>query len=105
MGIANGYTKYKRYMKQSDGTYKLQSLWTSANTVHFDDGSTVQTNLGNIKGITSDLTCKDHSMAASMYSVNQVNTKVINMDNNVIYVSSFDASTGTLTTKSADYKG
>lgn len=76
MSITSGYTKYKRYAKLSDGTYKLVSQWTNANTVHFDDGSTAQTNLGAIKGITSDLAGESQNVAASIYAANQLNSKI-----------------------------
>lgn len=42
MAIDGGYIKYKKYMKQENGNYKLTSYHTSSNTVHFDDGKTAE---------------------------------------------------------------
>lgn len=42
MSVASGYLKYKRHIKQSDGTYKLVSHWTSAKTVEFANGLTLE---------------------------------------------------------------
>ena len=53
MSVLSGYQKINRYIKQSGG-YKKLSQWTSSQTVQMDDGHTLQTNLGNIKGITFD---------------------------------------------------
>lgn len=83
MSITSGYTKYKRYAKLSDGTYKLVSQWTNANTVHFDDGSTAQTNLGAIKGITSDLAGESQNVAASIYAANQLNSKINELNSSI----------------------
>ena len=52
MSILSGFFKTKKYRKTTDG-YKLESNWTSGNTVELDDGNTVQNNLGAIKGITT----------------------------------------------------
>lgn len=41
MSILSGFKKIKKYIKTSSG-YMLRSLWTSANTVEMDDGTTVQ---------------------------------------------------------------
>lgn len=47
MSILSGYKKFKRYILTGDG-YKLCSLWTSGNTVHLDDGKTLQTTINEI---------------------------------------------------------
>ena len=51
MSILSAFQKVKRYRKTESG-YKLQSQWTSSETVEMADGSTLEHNLGNIKGIT-----------------------------------------------------
>ena len=40
MGIVDGFVKFKKYKKTSDG-YKLQSEWTSSETVEMNDGNTL----------------------------------------------------------------
>ena len=42
MSIENGHSRYKRHIKQEDGTYKLVSQWTSSDTVHMEDGTTLE---------------------------------------------------------------
>lgn len=51
MSIAKGFQKIKRYRKTDSG-YRLQSQWTSSETVEMEDGNSLEHNLGNIKGIT-----------------------------------------------------
>lgn len=51
MSIVKGFQKIKRYRK-TDAGYKLQSQWTSSETVEMEDGNSLEHNLGNIKGIT-----------------------------------------------------
>ena len=64
MSILSGFLKTKKYRKTASG-YKLQSEWTSSQTVQMDDGNTLQNNLGAIKGITSSLTSTSSSYALS----------------------------------------
>lgn len=64
MSILSGFLKTKKYRKTANG-YKLQSEWTSSQTVQMDDGNTLQNNLGAIKGITSSLTSTNSSYALS----------------------------------------
>lgn len=66
MSILDGFFKTKKYRKTDSG-YKIQSEWTSSQTVYMDDGNTLQTNLGSIKGITSSLasTATNYALSAS----------------------------------------
>lgn len=52
MSIDNGHLKYKRHIKQSDGSYKLVSQWTSSDTVHMEDGTTLT---DEVKAIESQI--------------------------------------------------
>lgn len=52
MGILSGYKKFKRYVKTDTG-YQPMSLWTSADTVFFKDGSILENRFINMKGATS----------------------------------------------------
>ena len=64
MSILSGFFKTKKYRKTPNG-YKLQSLWTSSETVEMGDGNTVETNLGAIQGITSSLATENDNYALS----------------------------------------
>lgn len=77
------YTKYKRYAKLSDGTYKLISHWTSSNTVEFDDGNTAQTKLGAISGITDSLTADSPNVALSAAGGKNLQTQISELNSNL----------------------
>ena len=66
MSILSGFFKTKKYRKTDDG-YKLQSEWTSSETVEMGDGNTAEENLGAIQGITSSLasTSDNYALSAS----------------------------------------
>lgn len=75
MSILSGFFKTKRYRKTTDG-YKLESNWTSGNTVELDDGNTVQNNLGAIKGITTSTSVKEEGYAADATTVAALNNSL-----------------------------
>ncbi len=50
MGILSGFLKTKRYRKTETG-YKLQSEWTSSDTVEFPDGKTLTETMSNYRNI------------------------------------------------------
>lgn len=50
MGILSGFFKTKRYRKTETG-YKLQSEWTSSDTVEFPDGKTLTEKMSNYRNI------------------------------------------------------
>lgn len=54
MSILNGFSKVKRYRKTESG-YKLQSQWTSSETVEMNDGSILQDQLTAICGSLNGL--------------------------------------------------
>ena len=49
MAILSGWIKTRAYRKTADG-YKKESRDTSSETVYMNDGNTVETNLGDIRG-------------------------------------------------------
>ena len=79
MSILSGFFKTKRYRKTTDG-YKLESNWTSGNTVELDDGNTVQNNLGAIKGITTSMSVKEEGYAADLAIVNPTQRTLVTKD-------------------------
>ena len=80
MAILSGFKSFERYLKvptDNGNKYQLMSERTFAKDVIFDDGK----NLNN--------------------KVDKINTEL----SQALYIVSFNPSTGTLTTKSADYAG
>ena len=54
LAIKDGFKKYKRYIRLDDGNYILDSEWTHAATVEFDDGKTLVTKMEDLKKSVSD---------------------------------------------------
>lgn len=72
MSILSGYKKVKNYVETGSGK-KLISRWTSSNTVECDDGETVQTKVGAIKGITTSTSVTETGYAADATTVAALN--------------------------------
>ena len=70
MSILTGYTKVKNRILTSEG-FKLLSRWTSSNSLEFNDGSTAETKVGAINGISSSSTATAANIASSIGFVNQ----------------------------------
>ena len=75
MSILSGYKRFKDYIKTDNG-YILTSRRTTSDAVVMGDGTddtdTLESRLGGITGITSDLNCKDEGMVASMSLINRL---------------------------------
>ena len=56
MGIVSGFIKTKRYRKQSDGNYVLQSELTRPESVEWEDGTTLVTKMSSHSQNASDIT-------------------------------------------------
>ena len=56
MGIISGFLKTKRYRKLSDGSYQLQSEWTSSDTTEMPDGTTLSEKIKSHPQQASDIT-------------------------------------------------
>lgn len=82
MSILSGHKKYERYLKTNNG-YQLCSMKTYADSVHFSDGTTVQNNLGAIKGITDSLTATSSNVALSAAAGNNLQTQVSELNSNL----------------------
>lgn len=80
MSILSGFFKTKKYRKTDSG-YKLQSEWTSSETVEMSDGNTLETNLGSIKGITSSLASPSNNYALSASAGKSLQDQVTNKVN------------------------
>ena len=74
MSILTGYKRVKNWVLTSGG-YKLLSRWTSANSVEFEDGKTLESKLGSINGIVKTIgeinTTTDNSLVPSAISVRE----------------------------------
>lgn len=75
MSILSGFFKTKKYRKTDSG-YKLQSEWTSSQTVQMDDGNTLEENLGAVKGITSSLSSTSSNYALSASAGKSLNDSI-----------------------------
>lgn len=54
LAIKGGFKKYKRYIRLDDRSYILDSEWTNASTVEFDDGETLVSKMDELKKSVSD---------------------------------------------------
>ena len=61
---------YRVCTDADNDVYDELSFGTDASDVSFTDGTDAESNLGAIKGITSDLSCEDESIAVSAKAVN-----------------------------------
>ena len=59
-----------RIWDKINGVWNKLNFTTNAKSVDADDGKTLQTKVGAINGITSDLSCEDESIAISAKAVN-----------------------------------
>lgn len=92
MAILSGFKSFERYLKvpTNDGNkYQLMSERTLAKDVIFDSGRNLEEVMENEIGskVKAELT--------------RINSEL----DNVLYIVSFDSSSGTLVTRSADYTG
>lgn len=75
MSILSGFFKTKKYRKTDSG-YKLQSEWTSSQTVECDDNKTIENKVGAIKGITTSLVATEEGYAADATTVASLNSNL-----------------------------
>ena len=92
MSILSGFFKTKKYRKTPNG-YKLQSLWTSSETVEMGDGNTVETNLGAIQGITSSLATENDNYALSATAGKNLQDQITTVNTDLEY-KTYAAATG-----------
>lgn len=68
--------KYRRLKDASTNLWQRLSFWTKASDVEFDNGTTAETSLGSIQGITDSVTSTSSNIAASAKAVQTLNTTV-----------------------------
>ena len=75
MSVLNGFTKYKNYKADSNGDHKLQSFWTSTDTVHGTDAN--QTPLTTTLENMNTPTFSEASTRANLAGSNESMTTIL----------------------------
>ena len=68
--------KFRKLIDEATKLWQRISFWTKASDVEFDDGSTAETKMGAINGITDSLASTSSNIAASAKALNQLNNKL-----------------------------
>jgi hypothetical protein len=76
MSISNGHLRYKRYIKQNDGTYKLVSHWTSAETVEFKNGLTLEDSEVELTQAEYDALSEEEKMNGAQYFITDAESSI-----------------------------
>lgn len=98
MSILSGFFKTKKY-RLTDSGYKLQSEWTSSETVEMNDGSTVEEKMVEKINYTDVVNAYETAVAVTDTQT-PVGCGVIQyMNSKMLQIVSFNASTGQLVTK------
>ena len=69
MSISNGHLRYKRHIKQEDGSYKLVSHWTSAETVELANGLTLEESQIELTQAEYDALSEEEKMNGAEYFI------------------------------------
>lgn len=86
MAINETISKGNKYRRLKDATNKVWqriSFWTAASDVEFNSGSTLESSLGNVTGITDSLTSTSSTVAASAAAVASLNSKITSFQTGV----------------------
>lgn len=68
--------KFRKLVDEATKLWQRISFWTKASDVEFNDGSTAETKMGAINGITDSLASTSSNVAASAKALNQLNNKL-----------------------------
>lgn len=68
--------KFRKLVDEATKLWQRISFWTKASDVEFNDGSTAETKMGAINGITDSLVSTSSNVAASAKALNQLNNKL-----------------------------
>lgn len=82
MSILDGFKRKKKYLKTPDG-YKLESYWTSSESVEFSDGKTAEEKLSGINGITDSLSDDSSDICLSSAAGNNLQKQVTAINSNL----------------------
>lgn len=84
--------KFRKLIDEATKLWQRISFWTKASDVEFDDGSTAETKMGAINGITDSLVSTSSNIAASAKALNQLNNKLNQLFNNLFIIRSYTKS-------------
>lgn len=68
--------KFRKLVDEATKLWQRISFWTKASDVEFDDGSTAETKMGAINGITDSLASTSSNIAASAKALSQLNNNL-----------------------------
>lgn len=71
--------KFRKLVDEATKLWQRISFWTKASDVEFDDGSTAETKMGAINGITDSLASTSSNIAASAKALSQLNNNLMSM--------------------------
>lgn len=101
--VTNRY--FRRCTDAANKVWQRISFWHKASDCEFDDGSTAQTKVGAIKGITTSTSVTETGYAADMTTVKGLQTQIDELNSNLgskSYIlsssSTFSSATGTTLT-------
>lgn len=69
--------KFRKLVDEATKLWQRISFWTKASDVEFDDGSTAETKMGAINGITDSLASTSSNIAASAKALSQLNNNLM----------------------------
>lgn len=84
--------KFRKLVDEATKLWQRISFWTKASDVEFDDGSTAETKMGAINGITDSLVSTSSNIAASAKALSQLNNNLMSRPDWII-----DPETGKIT--------
>lgn len=69
--------KFRKLIDEATKLWQRISFWTKASDVEFDDGSTAETKMGAINGITDSLVSTSSNVAASAKALSELNNNLM----------------------------
>lgn len=76
MSVLSGFFKTKKWRKTPEG-YKLQSEWTSAQTVEMNDGHTLEEKWSEMDGTNKNLQNQMNTLSNTVNNINNtIGTKI-----------------------------
>lgn len=82
--VTNRY--FRRCTDAANKVWQRISFWHKASDCEFDDGSTAQTKVGAIKGITTSTSVTETGYAADMTTVKGLQTQIDELNSNLVSV-------------------
>ena len=86
--------KFRKLVDEATKLWQRISFWTKASDVEFDDGSTAETKMGAINGITDSLASTSSNIAASAKALSQLYNKLMFPSGTEFYLDEHDGERG-----------